>query len=735
MSKLIPLALLTLGAAASVSAQTPPDEAMPARPAKAADKVMPQVTINGGRPSDMEERRQSTAGKQIYGREELDRNGDTNLGDVLKRLPGVTIGGRAGRGGEVRMRGLGSGYTQVLLNGERPPAGFSMESLSPDQVERVEVMRGPVAEHSTRAIAGTINIVLRDGYQQHAVQLKVGDQVEQGRHAPNISVTAPGKVGALTYTLSGSLQLNRQHDRTSTHNTDTGDDGMVSKEQQLASESAATNKAVHVTPRLSYKFDSGDTVNFQPFLMHQVSDSAADGTLAQPITPPDQSQEYFSSAQQAHSSSTFLRGFGNWLHRMPGAAKLDVKFGFGLGKRDSHSLRNQFDADGSLKQRFTDTDSTRDHSLNNGGKYTSPLGQGHLLAAGWDLETSHREESKVSLDKDGKPQFADSGDNLSADTRRVAVFAQDEWDITPQWAMYVGARWEGIRTTSERSSGAVSNTSKVFSPLLHGVWKIPGHDKDQLRASLTKSYKSPNVQDLIALPFQSRLNSATSPDRTGNPDLKPELATGLDLAYEHYLGRNGIVSVSGFVRDIDNLIRRDLQQRQTDLGLRWVSTPSNIGHARTSGIEVEAKFSLSDVMANAPHIDLRSNYSRFWSSVDGIAGPDNRLDQQAKQTANVGMDYRMQSVPLTLGGSYNWTPAIRVQTSVSQLVETSPKRVLDVYGLWRFDARTQLRLSASNVLAEDASGHNLVYANGLASQAATLNPTFTQWSVRLETKF
>jgi outer membrane receptor for ferrienterochelin and colicins len=725
MKKLIPFALATLGAAAGAAAQ----EAV----LQPADKPVPQVTISGGRQDDMSERRNSTAGKQVYGREELDRNGDSNLGDVLKRLPGVTIGGRAGRGGEVRMRGLGSGYTQVLVNGERPPAGFSMESLSPDQVERIEVMRGPVAEHSTRAIAGTINIVLRDGYQMHDIQVKASDRVEQGRHTPELSVTAPGKSGALNYTLSASFSDGHQHDSTLTHNTDTLADGALAREQFLDSESLGVNKALHLTPRLSYKFGNGDTLNFQSFLMRQENRSAAQTNLAQPVgsVPP----EYYLAQQSSDSDVTFLRGFGNWVHRLQGASKLEVKFGFGLGKRSSDALRYQYDGQGALLDRFTDTDDTRDKSLSTGGKYTAPLGAGHLLAAGWELEASHREEVRVSLDKDGVAQFADSGDNLVADTRRAALFAQDEWDITPRWSAYVGARWEGIRTTSDRSTDSVSNTSKVFSPLLHTVWKIPGYEKDQLRASLTRSYKSPNVQDLIAAPFLSRLNSATSPDRTGNPNLKPELATGLDLAYEHYLGRSGILSVSGFVRDIDNLIRRELSQQQTELGVRWVSTPSNIGHARTSGVELEAKFSLAELLDNAPQVDFRSNYSRFWSTVDGIPGPDNRLDQQARQTANLGADYRLKAMPLTLGAGYNWTPAIRTRTSDKQVVESSRKRVLDMFALWRFDSRTQLRISANNLLADDATGYNLVNANGLVAQAATLNPTYTQWSVRLETKF
>ncbi|WP_028103280.1 TonB-dependent receptor plug domain-containing protein [Pseudoduganella violaceinigra] len=729
MKKLIPLALAALGTAMPAMAQTQQEQ--PA--AKPADKVMPQVTISGGRQDDMTERRNSTAGKQIFGREELDRNGDSNIGDVLKRLPGVTLGGRAGRGGEVRMRGLGNGYTQVLVNGERPPAGFSMESLSPDQVERIEVMRGPVAEHSTRAIAGTINIVLRDGYQMHDLVVKASDRLEQGRHSPELTLTAPGKSGALSYTLSASLSYGRQHDSALVHNMETDALGGLLKEQFLDSDSAGNAKGLHLAPRFSYKFENGDTLNFQTFLMRQKTSGDAQTNLAQPVG--SQPPEYNFARQSTGGDVTFLRGFGNWVHRLQGASKLDVKFGFGFGKRDSDSLRYQYDSQGALLDRFTDTDDTRDKSVNTGGKYTSPLGAGHLLAAGWELEASHREQVRVSLDKDGKSQFADSGDNLTADTRRAALFAQDEWEITPQWSAYAGARWEGIRTTSDRSAASVSNTSKVFSPLLHAVWKIPGYEKDQVRASLTKSYKSPNVQDLIAAPYLSRLNSATSPDRTGNPNLKPELATGLDLAYEHYLGRSGIVSVSGFVRDIDNLIRRDLSQQQTDLGLRWVSSPANIGHARTSGVELEAKFALSELMDNAPQIDFRSNYSRFWSNVDGIPGPDNRLDQQAKQTANLGMDYRWKDIPLTLGASYNWTPAIRTRTSDQQIVESSRKRVLDMYALWRFDGRTQIRISANNLLADDATGYTLVNANGIASQAATLNPTYTQWSVRLETKF
>src|SRR5471032_1274652 len=741
MSKLISLACLALLGASDVYAQADAAPATaPAKPALGPDgKPVPQVTISGGRASDMDERRNSVAGKQIYGREELDRNGDSNLGDILKRLPGVTIGGRPGRGGDVRMRGMGNGYTQVLLNGERPPAGFSMESLSPDQVERVEIMRGPIAEHSTRAIAGTINIILRDGYQQKDKQLKFTDSIEQGRHAPNVSLTVPGKVGSLTWLLTGSVFESRQHDQTETYNRDTREDGVVLKDQNVLDETKRTSRGIHLTPRLSYKFDSGYTLNFQPFLMVNRSDGNSRSDLTQNfgLVPPalQQPPEYNLALTGTHSESTFLRGFGNWVHKLEGASKLDVKFGFGAGHSDSDSLRYQYDNAGNLLQRYTDDATVRDRSASSGGKYTTPIGKEHALAAGWDIELGHRVETKTSLDKNGVSQFGDSGDNLTADTRHLAAFAQDERDMNKQWSGYAGLRWEGIRTTSTRAGQDISNSSSVLSPLLHGVYRIPEHDKDQIRASLTKSYKAANIQDLIALPSLSRLNSATRPDRTGNPDLKPELATGLDFAYEHYLGRSGIITAGGFVRDIKDLIRRELTLQNTPTGPRWVSTPANIGHARTKGIELEAKLQLQELIADGPAIDFRSNYSRFWSSVDDIPGPNNRLDAQPKQTANVGLDYRLKPVPLTLGASLNWTPETVIQSSAEQVVTTSRKRSFDAYGLWKFNARNQVRISANNLMAEDALGSNIVTTNGLAQLANTTNQTYVVWSVKYEMKF
>jgi iron complex outermembrane receptor protein len=108
MRPLIPIACLALlgtaGPAWAQSGPTPP----PTNDSPTTGKIQ-QVNVSGARADDTETRRLSTAAKMVFGREELDRNGDTSISEVLKRLPGVTLGGPPGRGGGVRMRGLGNG--------------------------------------------------------------------------------------------------------------------------------------------------------------------------------------------------------------------------------------------------------------------------------------------------------------------------------------------------------------------------------------------------------------------------------------------------------------------------------------------------------------------------------------------------------------------------------------------------------------------------------------------------
>jgi outer membrane receptor protein involved in Fe transport len=162
----------------------------------------------------------------------------------------------------------------------------------------------------------------------------------------------------------------------------------------------------------------------------------------------------------------------------------------------------------------------------------------------------------------------------------------------------------------------VQNRSSVFSPLMQTLIKLP-NKKDQIRVALTRTYKAPSTAALIPRKFTSTNNSPTEPDRRGNPNLKPELALGLDASFEHYWGDGGLLSASASMRRIENYTHQGLFYEDQ----RWFSTAINDGRAETRGIELEAKFPARVLIDHAPNLDLRASVSRNWSRVDSVPGP------------------------------------------------------------------------------------------------------------------
>jgi outer membrane receptor for ferrienterochelin and colicins len=698
--------------------------------------------IVGHHDPDTDERRRSTASKMVFGREELDRYGDTSIGEVLKRLPGITISGRPGRGGDIRMRGLGHGYTQILLNGEPTPRGFSLDTLAPEQVERIEIFRAPIAEHSGRGIAGTINVVLREDYEKQQNEVRMLDTVEQGHSQPGISVLRSDTVGNFGYNVTinafGKNQGNEIRTSTTAVNPATG---ARTLDQQEFDDSRTIGEGVHATSRLTWHFENGDTLNLQPFLTDSRSQTPGNSTLAQAFGPTP--APYSFANWLTDSETTMARLFGNYQHRFDGGSKLLVRAGYGEADTDTSTLQNDYDAGDAPSHVLFNSASIHDRSFSSGGKYSLPVARWGEVATGWDFESGQRSEDATTI-QDGVVQLAEFGPDVQASTTRVAFFGQDEWSNGPHWSSYAGLRWEGIQTTSNGGIVSVSNTSSVWSPLLHTVYRFSEENRDQVRLSLTRSYRAPTLANLIARPTLSTLypadgtNSPTSPDKVGNPELRPELAWGLDAAFEHYLDQGGILSASVFHRSIDDLIRSStsLQTVSWSPAQRWVNEPQNIGHASAYGVELEAKFRVAELFDGLLlPLDLRLNYSRFWSAVDAIPGPNNRLDQQPKQTANIGMDYRLRSLPLTLGGNLNWTPAYAVQQSPTQVYLQGLKQVFDCYALWRFSPAVQLRLAAANLLHRDYLTGNEVIADGTDQLADVVARTYIAYTARLEIKF
>lgn len=675
-----------------------------------------RIEIRSNRDNDTEARRESTASKIVIGREEIEKQGDATIADVLKRLPGVTMGGPPGRGGPIRMRGLGNGYTQILLDGERVPPGFSIEQLTPEQIERIEILRAPTAETGTRAIAGTINIVLREGRRGVPDDLKLTASSEHG----HTSSQANWVHNLKTEALSGSFTLSAMDTyRPDESTTVTESSSFADRVRDVSS--LGRRRAVNANARLQWKGEEGRSLTLMPFVVYSEYDSH--GRIAV------RSAAGMSDVAQTQSNSRFsmARLNGQWAQRLSADDRLELRFGVGQSNYDyrmdqTGASQVNSDTGNPLLRNGFETQNFVDHSSNLTGKWTRALDNGHQFVSGLEFEQVRRNE-------EGNAAAPDEGGNLQARTRRWALYSQDEFKINPQWSAYGGLRYESLLTEGTVNGVLKNNESSVWTPLMHAVFKPDPQKRDQIRMSLTRSYKTPSLYQLVARYVPSLGdNTWTQPDRTGNPDLKPELATGVDIAFERYLEQGGVLSANLFRRNISNLIR----YTTTYNGSRYVSSPTNVGDAVTQGVELEAKFRLNQWIDGAWPIDVRSNVSFFHSQVKDVPGPNNRLDQQPSSTGNLGGDYRLRSLPLTVGGNFNWNPAYDTRRTENQWAYQGAKRVLDVYGLWRLSPSAGLRLTVSNLTPLDYVTASTFSSGAQTESARTTARNWQNVQLRLE---
>ncbi len=677
-----------------------------------------KVEIKGAQSSD--DRKEATAAKFVLKRDDIARFGDANLGDVLKRVPGVTVSGGGSQLRDIRLRGLGAGYTQILINGEPVPAGFSLDSVSPDLIEYIEVLRSATADTSTQSIAGSINVVLRRRpTAQGQKSVNVGVSVYDGLPSGTLTGQFSDRSGAVSFSASGSV--NFQQDRwPSTKDVKAQDDrGQPLFEQRTNSLEEGKTVTIGLTPRVSWSAGKPRSLSVDGLLQgsrfeyngHELRTTVYGASSARP-----------SDLLKIVNDTTQARVSANWKSPVGVGGRIDAKMTASLFRRVSNGQLQGFAANqGELLFRTVDS-VLQDRSLTMVGKYSLSLGDSHTLGAGWDAQYSRRAEDRIQRESSmvGYP-LLNLEEDYDATVNKVALYAQDEWTLTPRLSAYFGLRWEGLQTsTSGNSLAPVKNRSNVYSPTAQLLWKVPDTKADQLRLSVSRTYKAPTTRELIPRRWVVNDNSPTSPNFQGNPNLVPELALGVDVGYERYLSADGFVGVNFYARRIENVT---LQRTYLDGGT-WVSTPINSGNARVFGVELEAKGKLQQLMGDAPNVSIRSGLTRNWSSVDSVPGPDNRLRDQPLFTATLGADYMLPSGSFTLGGNFSFERLGPVRSSVTLSTSSDDRRTLDFYGLWSIDKGKRVRLTLANLLKPDSVVKTTYREDSLVQQQRVDSPSF-----------
>jgi vitamin B12 transporter len=111
--------------------------------------------------------------------EELRAQQVRHAGEALRSLPGVSVnrGGGIGNLTQVRIRGAEGNHTLVLIDGieanNTADGEFDFSNLSAEDIERIEVIRGPMSGlYGSNAVGGVVNIITRRGQGPLALSLR-----------------------------------------------------------------------------------------------------------------------------------------------------------------------------------------------------------------------------------------------------------------------------------------------------------------------------------------------------------------------------------------------------------------------------------------------------------------------------------------------------------------------------------------------------------------------------------
>ncbi|WP_295129296.1 TonB-dependent receptor [uncultured Chitinophaga sp.] len=103
----------------------------------------------------------------IVSADQIGRFPDANIGDAIKRIPGVTMQNDQGEARNIIIRGLAPELNSVTLNGDRIPSAegdnrrVQMDLIPSDMVQTIEVNKTLTPDMDADAIGGSVNLVTR----------------------------------------------------------------------------------------------------------------------------------------------------------------------------------------------------------------------------------------------------------------------------------------------------------------------------------------------------------------------------------------------------------------------------------------------------------------------------------------------------------------------------------------------------------------------------------------------
>jgi TonB-dependent receptor len=203
---------------------------------------------------------------------------------------------------------------------------------------------------------------------------------------------------------------------------------------------------------------------------------------------------------------------------------------------------------------------------------------------------------------------------------------------------------------------------------------------------------------------------------SGNAQLDPYRASQFNLSYENYFAQNGLVSVAGFYKQVDNfiIISNVPTTVQDDFGgtTRTVKQPVNAGKGRIYGFEVGGQYAFgSDFLPWLNGAGVAANYTRSMSQSDQVTSFSTRAPIPGVSKDSVTGTVYYERFGFSARASYSWqgkavsdsvygsTFSFPDQNNVSKVYQifAAPYGQLDAQIGYDFDTHFGVLASATNL--------------------------------------
>ena len=525
-----------------------------------------------------------TVRTEVITSRELQVRSAPHLFEALETIPGMRVEEQcqACNFSQVRINGLGNDHIQILMDGLPVYSGltgvYGLQQFSTTEIEQIEIVRGAgSALYGANAVAGALNIITTKPLID---KITAGIEIaEYGSMRMNLSAgIVRKKTSIFIYSQidnNEALDLTSDGDNRSQVNQSDGITDRVEKKVR--------------TVGVNFFINDINTTGDEAFLrLNYLNENRTGGELAEDIM-----YNPFTLGTEQIMTDRLAASLG---YTMPLAGGKELALCLAIVRHNRNATNDTYlnDYMSTHEGELPDISSLRpylaeENTLILNTNYTHTIRQHHLLLG---LQTKF-----IELVESGRYVIVDENDpNYSEDYTSISeknaveygIFAQDEWELSPQFALVAGVRADW------HDSKDIFKAEETDFP---GIYNEVNYDENSVNPRFAlKFVPSPRYTFRIAIGtgfrvpfgFSEDLHLCSgSPRVWKGPELKPEVSRSINLSLDAKYPRFSYSLQAHATRLLNAVGMVDADEEASSRGFTYAY--ENIDDAATYGLDIGIK--------------------------------------------------------------------------------------------------------------------------------------------------